>query len=92
MFDVPPYPGISYPEFMVAAQKAEGENNEIKERVKTKATMTTGMVEGVAELWLKITQLMAVLNQGGQGNCSVYDSDGLSGHEHSLFRSPQREV
>ena len=43
-------PGVSYLELMVAAWKAKSKNKETQDWVRTKAAVTTELVEGTAEL------------------------------------------
>ena len=58
-------PGVLYLQLMVAAHKAESENKETWDQVRTKAALTTKLVEGAAKLKWQIAQLMAALTMVG---------------------------
>ena len=61
-------PGTSYSQLMVAARKAESENEETQEKVRARAAVTSNPGEGTAELGQQIAKLMAALTQTGQGS------------------------
>ena len=61
-------PGTSYLQLMVAAHKAESENEEIWDKVRARAAVVTDSGEGMAELGQQIAKLMATLTKVGQGN------------------------
>ena len=50
---------------MVAAFKAESENKEIWDKVSARATITTDLGEGMAELGQQIAKLMATMTKAG---------------------------
>ena len=60
----------SYSQVMVATQKAESENEEIWEKVRARAMVTTDSGEETAELEQHITKLMATLIQTRQAAVS----------------------
>ena len=53
---------------MIAAHKAESENEEAHDKVRARSAMTTEPVEGTMELGNQIAKLMATLTWPGQGN------------------------
>ena len=53
---------------MIAAHKAESENEEACDKVRATFAMTTDAVEGTMELGNQITKLLAILTRAGQGN------------------------
>ena len=61
-------PRTTYSQLMVAACKAESENQEAHDKVRARAAMTTNPWEGTMELGHQIAKLMAVLTRAGQGN------------------------
>ena len=72
--------GVTYPQLMVAAHKAENGNEETKDRVRAKAAVTTKLVEVVAKLKQQIAQLMAPLTQGGWGSGKTSPPSSLQEH------------
>ena len=60
---------------MVAAHKAESENEEVQEKVRARAAVTINPGEGTTELEHQITKLMATLNSAGQGNSPASTPD-----------------
>ena len=60
--------GISYSQLMIAAQKAESENEETWDWVRVRAVITTEPVEGTAVLKHQIAQLIVALTQTGWEN------------------------
>ena len=54
-------PRISYLQLMVAAHKAESKNEEIQDKVRARAAVTTDLGEGMAELGQQIAKLTATL-------------------------------
>ena len=61
-------PGTLYLQLMVATWKVESEDEETREKVMVRATVTIDPVEGIAELSKQIDKLMAAMTQTGQGN------------------------
>ena len=61
---------------MVTTQKAESESEEIWDKVRTRATVTTDLGDRTAELGQQTVKLIASLTHAGQGNspCSVPSS------------------
>ena len=53
---------------MVAAHKAESENEEIWDKVRARATVATDSRKGTVELGQQIARLMAALTKAGQGS------------------------
>ena len=53
---------------MIAAHKAESENEEAHDTVRAGSAMTTEPVEGTTELGNQIAKLMATLIREGHGN------------------------
>ena len=53
---------------MIAAHKAESENEEASDKVRARSAVTTDPVEGTTELGHQIAKLMAALTRAGQGN------------------------
>ena len=49
----------------MVAQKAESKKEETQEQVRTKAAVTTELVEGMAQLKQQIAQLMTALTKVG---------------------------
>ena len=74
--------GTSYLQLMVATWKAESKNEETKEKVRARATVTTDPGEGTGELGQQIAKLMATLTQTGQSSSpsSVPGSPQECGH------------
>ena len=66
---------------MVATCKGESKNEEIGDKVRARATVTTDPGEGIAELGQQIVKLMAALNKAGQGS-----------NPSSVQVSPRREA
>ena len=62
-------PKTTYSMLMVAARKAEGENEDTKEKVKAPSPVATEVSDGSKELGNQIAQLMATLNRVEQGTC-----------------------
>ena len=58
----------TYSQLMVAAHKAENENEEAQDKVQAKSAVTIKPVEGASELGNQIARLMAALTRAGQGN------------------------
>ena len=56
-------PRTSYSQLMVAAHKAKSANEEIRDKVRARATMATDLGEETAELGQQIARLMAVLTK-----------------------------
>ena len=69
-------PENSYFKLMVVTYKAESESEEIKDKVRARAAVTTDSGEGTAELGQQIAKLMATLTKVGQDNnpCSAPSS------------------
>ena len=61
-------PGTSYSQLMVATHKGESENEEIWDKVRARAAMTTDSQEDTTELGQQIAKLMATLTRAGQGS------------------------
>ena len=61
-------PGTTYSQLMIAAHKAESENEEACDKVRARTAMTTEPAEGTMELGYQIAKLMAALTRAGQGN------------------------
>ena len=61
-------PWTSYSQLMVAAQKAESENEGIQDKVKARAAVATNSGEEATELEQQIAKLMATLTKAGQGS------------------------
>ena len=57
-----------YLQLMVVAHKAESEMEEAKDKVRTRSTVTTEVVDGSKELSNQIAKLMAALTRAEQGN------------------------
>ena len=53
---------------MIAAPKVESKNEETQYQIRTRAVVTTELVEGMAELKQQTAQLMAALTQTRWGN------------------------
>ena len=64
-------PGTSYLQLMVATWKAESKNEEIWDKVRARAAVTTDSGESTTELGQQIAKLMAGLTRAGQqpGQC-----------------------
>ena len=75
-------PGTSYLQLMVATHKAEGEIQEIWDKVRVRATVKTDPGEGTPKLEQQIAKLMATLTQAGKGHgpSSLPSSPGERGH------------
>ena len=71
---------------MVTAYKAESKNEEIQDKVRTRAAVATDLGEGMAELGQQIARLMAALTKAGQGSnpSSAPRSSQRTGHGRSL--------
>ena len=61
-------PRTSYSQLMVAARKAESENEEIWDKVRARVAVATDSREGTTELGQQIAKLMADLTKVGQGS------------------------
>ena len=61
-------PRTTYSQLMVTTHKAESENEEIWDKVRAMAVVTTNLGEEMAELREQIAKLMATLTKAGQGN------------------------
>ena len=75
-------PRTSYPQLMVATQKAESENEETQERVRARAMVTTNFGERTAKLVQQIAKLMAALTQTEQGSGHSSAPPSPQGHGH----------
>ena len=64
-------PGTSYSQLIVAACKAEDENEETWDKVRARAAVITHSWEGTTELGQQIAKLMATLIRAGQGSNSA---------------------
>ena len=75
-------PSTSYLQLMVTAQKAQSKNEEIQDKMRARAMVTTDQGEGTTELEQQTAKLMATLTQAGQGNgpSSVPGSPKERGH------------
>ena len=62
-------PDTSYLQLIVSARKAESENEETWEKVRAKATVTSNLGEGMAELSWQIAKLMARLDRTAVLEC-----------------------
>ena len=56
----------SYSQLMVATHKVESDNEEIWDKVRARAAMTTDSGEGTTELGQQIAKLMATMTRTGQ--------------------------
>ena len=56
---------------MIAAHKVESENEEARDKVRSRSTVTTKPVKGTTELGSQIAKLMAALTRVGQGSGSA---------------------
>ena len=61
-------PRTSYLQLMVTVHKVESENEEIWDKVRSRATIATDPGEGMAELAQQVAKLMAALTKAGQGS------------------------
>ena len=75
-------PRTTYSQLMIAAHKAESENEEACDKVRARSAMTTEPEEGTMELGHQIAKLMATLTRAGQGNspASAPNSPRQRGH------------
>ena len=62
-------PRTTYSQLMITACRAECENEEAHDKVRSRSAMITEPVEGTTELGNQITRLMAALTRAKQGNC-----------------------
>ena len=65
-------PRTSYLQLMVAALKIKSENEEIQDKVRARAAVTTDSGKGTTELGQKIAKLMAALTRAGQGRAATW--------------------
>ena len=56
---------------MIAAQKVESENEEARDKVRSRSAVTTKHVKGTTELGSQIAKLMTALTQVGQDSSSA---------------------
>ena len=61
-------PGTTYSQLMIAAYKAESENEEAHDNIRARSAMTTEPTEGTMELGHQIAKLMAALTRARQSN------------------------
>ena len=61
-------PRTTYSQLMIAAQKAESENQEAHDKVRARSATITDSVEGTTELRHQTAKLMAALTRAEQGN------------------------
>ena len=75
-------PRTTYSQLMIAACKAENENEEAHDKVRARSAMTTDPIEGTMALGYQIAKLMAALIKAGQGNnpASIPNSPRQRGH------------
>ena len=67
---------------MVAAHKAESENEEAQDKMWARSAVTTEPVDGATKLGNQIASLMAALTRAGQGNTQG-PWESKDGQEHS---------
>ena len=67
-------PRNSYSQLMVVTYKAESENEEIWDKVRARAAVTTDSGKGTTELGQQIAKLMATLTMAGQGRAGQQPS------------------
>ena len=56
-------PRTTYSQLMITAHKSESKNEEVHDKVRARAAMTTDPVEGTTELGQQIAKLMAALTR-----------------------------
>ena len=75
-------PRTTYSQLMIAAQKAESENEKAHNKVRARSAVTTDPVEWTKELGHQIAKLMATLTRAGESSCpaSAPNSPSQRGH------------
>ena len=61
-------PRTTYSQLMIAAHKAESENEEAHDKVRARPAVTTDTIEGTREVGHHIAKLIIALTRAGQGN------------------------